>query len=268
MSLASKIIIANWKANPSSLKEAQDLFAKEVGEAAMHSRVKTVICPPVIYLEELSKMLHANFPQASVSLGVQDMGEAAGPLTGEVSPEMVRNFGVDYVLIGHSERRYTLGESDRIINRKVVAAIGHRIIPVLLVGEKEQNDYRYDVLAEQLRQDLVGLNSLEVSKVLTVYEPAWAVSSHPDSHADTPAEALRAIEMIREVLFKTWKLEQKETIVLYGGSVNEHNLLSFLEHPEIDGVIVGGASLSIEKFGHILKLTDNLQVRKGHDSIH
>ena len=117
-----KIIIANWKANPVSLKEAQDLFAIEATEASRYPTIKTVICPPFIYLEELSKMLKKDFNKTAIDLGVQDLWEASGPFTGEISPEMVHELGVRYVLIGHSDRRYIFGDDDEMINRKLRSA--------------------------------------------------------------------------------------------------------------------------------------------------
>lgn len=256
MSPASKIVIANWKANPTSLEEAQVLFSAEASEASRYSKIKTVICPPFVYLEELAKSLPANFRASSVSLGVQDIWESAGSFTGEISPEMVRNFGAQYVLIGHSDRRYALGESDEIINRKLTAALRFGLIPVLLVGEKERGEYREDILRGQLLKDLAGLKSSEVAKVLVTYEPVWAISTKPDGQSDTPAEVVEAIDIIRDILAKNWKLNKKHTLVLYGGSVNEYNILSFMERSAISGAVVGGASLSAEKFGQILKLTE------------
>ena len=253
-----KIIIANWKANPTTLEKAQELFTAEASEASKHSKVKTVICPPFVYLEELAKSLKANFFDSSISLGVQDIWESAGPFTGEISPEMITDFGVHYALIGHSDRRYTFRESDDLINRKVAAALESIITPVLLVGEKERGDYREDILIDQLIRDLAGLNSAEVAKVLFVYEPVWAISTAANGHPDTPANAVQAVEMIRDILFKNWNLDREKIKVLYGGSVNEHKALNFLERPEINGTVVGGASLHPEKFGHILKIAASL----------
>lgn len=251
-----KTIIANWKANPASFPEARDLFVQEVAGASRHASIKTVICPPFVYLAKLFPLLQSDFSVSTISTGVQDMGEFAEPFTGKISLEAVRHFGARYALVGHSDRRYILGEDDEMINRKLKAALSVGIIPVLLVGEKERDDYREDVLAGQLLKGLTGLDSAEVKKVLVVYEPVWAISTRPDSQPDTPASALAAVNMIKEIISKNWKLDQNDIPVLYGGSVNEHNILNFMERPEIGGAVVGGASLNAEKFEQILALTE------------
>lgn len=255
--MPSKIIIANWKANPSSLPEAQGLFRATVIKAEQCREVETVVCPPFVFLEELAKWLHANFSSPPVALGVQDIWESAGPFTGEISPEMVRNLGAQYVLVGHSDRRYILGEDDIMINKKILAALRIGLIPVLLVGEKErQGDDHEDLIINQLLQDLADVGPARMAKVLICYEPVWAISTSPGSHPDTPANALKAAEIIRRTLLKYWNIASAR--VLYGGSVNADNITHFLEHPEINGAVIGGASLRAEEFSHILKLTSQL----------
>ncbi|MDO8495214.1 MAG: triose-phosphate isomerase [bacterium] len=259
MSPTKKIIIANWKANPTSLDQAKSLFEATVKAATQYPSVQTVVCPPFVYLEELSTWLKSQAGDKTVSLGVQDVWEAAGPFTGEISPEMVRGLGVQYVLVGHSDRRYKLGESDELINRKLKAALQAGITPVLLVGEKEAEDYRQDILIDQMARDLEGLNAEEVAKVLVAYEPVWAISTSANSRPDTPENTLEAIGMIKEILHKNWQLNADQLQILYGGSVNETNAVNFLSHPEIAGAVIGGASLKPEEFAHILQLVNNVQ---------
>lgn len=253
-----KIIIANWKANPSSLPEAQDLFRATVIKAEQCREVETVVCPPFVYLEELAKWLFANFSSPPLALGVQDIWESAGPFTGEISPEMARNLGAQYVLVGHSDRRYILGEDDVRINKKVLAALRIGLTPVLFVGEKERggDDDQENLIVNQLLQDLADVGPARMAKVLVCYEPVWAISTSPGSHPDTPANALKAAETIRRTLLKYWNIASAR--VLYGGSVSADNITRFLEHPEINGAVVGGASLRAEAFGHILKLSSQL----------
>ena len=253
-----KILIANWKANPTTLAEAQALFRAEVEAAAKYPNIKTVICPPFVYLEELSKSLSAYEPIGlSAQLGAQDIfWEKSGPFTGEISTDMLKSFGISHVLIGHSDRRYVLGETDEIINKKIKAALAAGITPILLIGEKEKGDVRQDVLIDQLSRDLEGLDSQEVQKILIAYEPVWAVSTSPDSQPDTPENTLEAISIINEILLKTYSLKPKA--YLYGGSISEKNVADFLGHPEIAGAVIGAASLRQEEFAKILELVSAL----------
>src|SRR3989344_543492 len=245
--MPNKIIIANWKANPASLREAQELFKAEVA-AAEQNKIKTIICPPFVFLEELVKLLPANF-SGQTGLGVQNIWESVGPFTGEISPEMVYGLGARSVLVGHSDRRYVLGEGDEMINKKVVAALRVGMTPVLLVGEKDwQEGDDEKILAEQLTQDLANLAPEDIAKVWIAYEPVWAISTNPQSQPATSDDAVKAIGMIRDIILKKWQIDSANIKVLYGGSVNESNVAQFLGHTEIDGAVVGATSLRTEEF--------------------
>lgn len=268
-----KTLIANWKANPSTLTEAQELFRAEVVEAAKYKNIRTVICPPFVYLEELAKI-------DSTKLGAQDIfWEKSGPYTGEASTphlfetglrqgsqnlsqkgagstEMLKNFGVVHVLVGHSDRRYKIGETDEMINKKIKAALGAGIVPVLLVGEKSREEDRRQVLEKQLLLDLDRLDSGQVSKVLIAYEPVWAISTTPGAEPDTPENTLEAIKIIDNFITINYKLETKN--YLYGGSVTEKNVADFLSHPEISGAVIGGASLRKDEFARIVRIVASL----------
>lgn len=254
----SKTIIANWKMNPQTLTEAQELF-KFTMEQVSHLESKgleVIVCPPFVFIEELAKML---VPETgNITLGAQDIfWEARGAYTGEVSTTMLKNFNVTHVLIGHSDRRYVLNESDEIINKKIKAALEADIKPVLLVGEKEVGDIREDVLIDQISRDLEGLTSNEISKILFVYEPVWAISTGPGAKADTPENAVEAIGFINQILTRNYQPETKN--FLYGGSVNEKNIVDFLQRPQISGAVVGGASLRKEEFGRMLELVSAIK---------
>ncbi len=246
-----KVIIANWKANPSTLAEAQELFSAEVIEAEKYENIQTIICPPFVFLEELAKLLNP------VLLGAQDIfWEKSGPFTGEISAEMLKNLGVTHVLIGHSDRRYKIGETDEIINKKIKAALEAKIVPVLLVGEKNREDDRRQILEKQLSADLEGLDSGQISKVLIAYEPVWAISTTPGAEPDTPENTLEAIGLVNEILSKTYNL--KPITCLYGGSVTEKNIADFLSHPEISGAVIGGASLRKDEFAEMLAIVSKI----------
>ncbi len=246
----TKIIIANWKMNPAKLDEAQDLFAAEVKSAGEYASITSVICPPVIFIEELSKIDREH-------LGAQDIfWEGSGPYTGEISPDMLKNFGVTHVLVGHSDRRYKIGETDEVINKKIKAALAAGITPVLLVGERNRGDDRKKILEDQITADLNGLNAGEVSKILITYEPVWAISTAPGAEPDTPENTLGAIKIIKDFLAISYKLSA--TGCLYGGSVNEKNVADFLKYPEISGAVIGGASLHKQEFAEISKIAATL----------
>ncbi len=275
----SKTIIANWKANPTTLEEALDLFDFYLSEIYKYPNVQLIVCPPFVYIEELAKKLPASpklqrgeqttngstvlsspskdYKLQTISLGSQDLfWEGSGPYTGEISAEMLTPFNVRYVLVGHSDRRYKIGETDEIINKKIKAAIKADITPILLVGEQKKGDDRTVVIEKQLAVDLGDLTSEQVSRVLITYEPVWAISTQPNAEPDTPENTLKAIKIIDNFITTNYKLQT--TNYLYGGSVNQKNVADFLKHPEISGAVIGGASLRKEEFTEILKIVSNL----------
>lgn len=260
--MTKKIVIANWKMGPATLVEAQELFSAEIKAAEKYQNVKTVICPPFVYLEELSKQAISSKQisnKQEVFLGAQDVfwenpPAGGGAFTGEASPEMLRQFGVNHVLVGHSDRRYVLGESDEVINKKIRAALTAGITPVLLVGEREVGDSRQDVLIDQLSRDLEGLVREQVEKVLIAYEPVWAISTQKDGQPAKAEDVLDAVSIIKSFLDKSWGAGILYQPVLYGGSIDSADVADFLKHPEIGGAIVGAASLNPIEFSKILEL--------------
>ncbi len=252
----TKLIIANWKAHPSTLTEAQELFRAEIIEAAKYKNIQTIICPPTAFLEELSKI-------DGERLGMQDFDEK----------RILKNASFTHALVGHSDRRYPPvggGETDELINKKIKAALEAEVIPVLLVGEKNRGDDRRQVLEKQLSLDLDGLDPGQISKVLIAYEPVWAISTTPDASPsatfvpkvvlgkpDTPESTLEALKMISEFLSTNYQLPT--TNYLYGGSVTEKNVADFLSHPEISGAVIGGASLRKDEFAEILRIVSEIE---------
>jgi len=254
-----KTLVANWKMNPQNLTEAKELFQSTVSEAEKYPNVKTVICPPFVFIEELSKLLSTTNNQLpTTNIGAQDIfWESEGAYTGEISGKMLKKFGVSHVLIGHSDRRYAIGESDEIINKKIKAALAIEITPVLLVGERE-GESREETLTKQLFADLTGVSASDIGKILFTYEPVWAISTNPGAKPDTPENCLKAISFIKNFLSTNYQLPITNNQFLYGGSVNEKNVVDFLKHPEISGAVVGGASLRKEEFGNMIKLVSEL----------
>jgi len=236
----AKILILNWKMNPSTLEEA--LFL------AMDSDYKNaVVTPPFPFIEEVGKILK------KAKLGAQDLyWELKGAFTGEVSAKELKSVGVKYVIIGHSERRHKLGETDEMIAKKIKAAADSGLIPVLCVGEtKKEKDagQREKVIERQLKIGLSQLSKVKSKMLLIAYEPVWAIGT---GDPETPESALKTINYIKKLLKTTDK--RLQTKVLYGGSVNSQNLSDYLKYKEVDGALVGGASLKKEEVKKMFKL--------------
>lgn len=233
-----KILIFNWKMNPATPQEASVL-----AQASDHENV--VVAPPFPFLESVSAVL------IKAKLGAQDLfWEKSGAFTGEVSAEELKALSVSYVIIGHSERRHKLGETDEVIAKKMKSAAATGLIPVLCVGEtKAEKDagIREEVISRQLESGLclvkdkmyAGQNS--DGGLLIAYEPVWAIGT---GDPETPAGALEAIRYIKSLILNRCGVKVR---VLYGGSVNSDNLKDFLSLNEIDGALVGGASLKKEE---------------------
>lgn len=231
-----KIVFANWKMNPATLKEAKKLAA------SIHRKSKhaVVLCPPSVFLGLI------DYPR----LGAQDcFWQNRGPFTGQVSPSQLKSMKVKYCIVGHSEKR-ALGETDEMINAKVKALLEEKIIPVLCVGfgtKVEQDDLEVvDVLKAQLDIDLTGVDA---SKLIVAYEPVWAISSG-DPLATKKVENPEHAEKIAIFIRSKYKVGK----VIYGGSVNPYNAKGFLEQTNIDGLLTGGASLIPSYFNTIINL--------------
>jgi len=241
-----KLIIANWKMNPATTGKALSLF-KAIIALPRPKNTELIICPPFIYLEEFAN-------KKNVILGAQDdFWEAGGPYTGEISPKMLRDLKVKYVIIGHSERRRWAGETDLMINKKIKATVKEGLSAILCVGETLEIRKRGKSAAKkfvlgQLKKDLAGVSAKNLSdgKVIIAYEPVWAIGT---GKSDTTKNAREMIEYVKMSFEGKIKVAPK---VIYGGSVNSKNAGGFIREPLIDGALVGGASLKIGEFKKIL----------------
>lgn len=241
-----KIIVANWKMNPQSVTEARSLF----GALKKNSSKKTevIVCPPFLFLSAFPKI-------ANIKLGSQNcFWENSGAYTGEISPLMLKNAGCEYVILGHSERRRHLSETDDVINKKVKAALAAGLKVIFCAGEQErvgEFDLEAEIVGGQLEGGLDGVKKTQMRNVVIAYEPVWAIGT---GISDTPNQTLQAAIFIRkkigEMFGRNIGNSQK---VLYGGSVNSKNAKPFLQEEGIDGVLVGGASLNASEF---LKIID------------
>lgn len=262
-----KIIALNWKMNPDSLAKAKELFS--VVDSQM-SKVKdssdVVICPPFVYLESLkaeSSIPAGRQEKLKVKLGAQDLfWETSGAYTGEVSPKMLKNMGVGYVIVGHSERRKYMNETDEIINKKVLAALKAGLKVILCVGELKRESRiknkelrikkAKDYVKNQLQKDLKKIhNSLFKihNSLIVAYEPVWAIGTGKNCN---PSDAAEMAEFIKNFLM-AYDLRLKSVPILYGGSVTGSNINQFFDKKEINGVLVGGASVDKKEVNKILK---------------
>jgi len=255
--LMKKLVVANWKMNPATAREAIAL-AKGVARA---KGAEVVVCPPFLYLQAVSSHLKAQSSKPKAVLGVQDcFYEQKGAYTGEVSPAMLKNIGVKYVIIGHSERR-ALGETDDIIAKKVSAALRAGLTPILCVGEplsvrKKGIAASKKFVATQLRKDLSLIRhspfTIHHSPIIA-YEPVWSISTNKGAKPDSPENATEMIAFIKH--HSPFTIHHSPTRVLYGGSVNPKNAHGFLSRKEIDGALVGGASLNVRAFATIINIS-------------
>lgn len=238
-----KIIVANWKMNPATEAEAAAL-----ARATDYEHV--VICPPFIFLEAVAKTLQR------ATLGAQDLfwEGPTGPYTGEVSARELKNLGVTHVIIGHSERRLNLGETNDMIAYKVAAAFTEGLTPILCVGETadQRNAGRKEtIIAEEVKTGLSRLPAACTTQSLYLaYEPIWAISTAPGAAPDKPEDTVATIGFIKQQLASL--PYQPPVQFLYGGSVTPKNAADFLKYPEIAGALVGAASLNPEAINEIV----------------
>ena len=251
MSIRKKIIAANWKMNMTSAEAASFMEDLEL-ELKNFDGAEVVIVPPFTALPKLSEIL-GEMP--GVVLGAQNMWhEASGAYTGEVSAGMLREFFTRYVVLGHSERRTIFGETDELINRKVKAAHAASLRPILCVGEtlaERDSGKHHEVLARQLKGSLAGLDADRMLDTVIAYEPVWAIGT---GRTATPEQAQEAHAFIRKTLAEMFDAQTAGKIrIQYGGSVKPDNAKELLHQPDIDGALVGGASLEPRSFAKIVR---------------
>ncbi|WP_026369281.1 triose-phosphate isomerase [Kallotenue papyrolyticum] len=249
--MRTPLLAGNWKMHK-TVAEAVELVEALLQsiEQGYSTDREVVICPPFTALYPLAPLL----AESVIALGAQNMYPAdQGAFTGEISPLMLKEVGCRYVILGHSERRQLFGESDTLINRKVRAAVGHGLTPILCVGEtKPQRDagQAETVTLAQLRAGLEGLSAEQLRGVVVAYEPVWAIGTGDTA---TPADAQAMHAAIRAALAEGWGATVAEAVrVLYGGSVKPDNIDALMAQPDIDGALVGGASLVADQFVRIV----------------
>jgi triosephosphate isomerase len=248
-------IAGNWKMNTTTT-EAEQLVLEMIEKIDRIEGVEKVLCPPFVSLVAINMMLQ----NSSVKMGAQNMHfETEGAYTGEISPLMISEL-CEFVILGHSERRWYFGETDDIVNKKVKVALANKLQPILCVGERlaENEAGRTEEVVD--RQVTAALNGIEtVSNLVIAYEPVWAIGT---GKAATGEQAAATIQFIRDVLVKLGnKSIAQDLRILYGGSVTGANIAEFISHPEIDGALVGGASLKAGEFASIVEQTAKIKGR-------
>ncbi len=254
MSDRRPIIAANWKMHRTHLEAIQVVqklsYLLDDKDA---ERVEVVVCPPFTALRSIETLIQSD--RLPYGLGAQDVHwDAEGAYTGEVSPPMLAALRVSYVIVGHSERRSLFGETDEVVNRKTRAVFKHGMTPILCVGEslreRDLGDTANTVMG-QVRAGLQGVSPEDAAKLVVAYEPIWAIGTGRNAE---PADAGQVVELIRETVASLYSAETAEAVrIQYGGSVKAGNIRDFMAHPEIDGALVGGASLDPEEFALVVK---------------
>ena len=253
--MARKDFIAgNWKMNATHLEAIQ--MVQKLGyrlDPEDYDRVDVVVCPPFTSLRSVQTVIEAD--HLRISLGAQNVHwEESGAFTGEISPGMLAKLGVGHVIVGHSERRQLFEESDEVVGKKLRAVLAAEMTPILAVGEtleQREAEITEDVIGGQLTAALKGQDPLTVANLVVAYEPVWAIGTGRTADTDTAAEA---IGFLRRTITETFGDTAGESVrILYGGSVNPGNVAGLMAKKDIDGALVGGASLDPDTFAALVR---------------
>ena len=245
-------VAGNWKMNTNSQTSVE--LAKSIASGSVETAGQSVtvaVCPPFVYLQAVSNALSSS----NIAVGAQDIYfEPAGAFTGEISASMLKDVGCSYCICGHSERRHVLGESDELINKKVTAAIAGGLLPILCVGElieERQASKTNEVVTRQVKEGLASLSAEKLQAVTIAYEPVWAIGTGLTA---MPEQAQEVHYFIRKLLAQMYDDKSAEEIrILYGGSVKPGNAADLMNQKDIDGSLVGGASLKADDFLAIIQ---------------
>ncbi len=248
------IVAANWKMHKTHLEAIQAVqklsYLLDRGDA---ESVEVVICPPFTALRSVQTLIDSD--KLPFALGAQNVSpEEKGAFTGEISTPMLLALGVSFVICGHSERRQLFGEDDRTVNRKVRAVLGHEMTPILCVGEtldEREAGGTQTKVSEQVRHGFADVPADRAGSIVVAYEPIWAIGTGRNAE---PADAGQVGQLIRATLADRYDDRIADAVrIQYGGSVKPGNIRDFMAHPDIDGALVGGASLDPEEFALIVR---------------
>jgi triosephosphate isomerase (TIM) len=247
------LVAANWKMNPNNIDDALDLVRGVMSVARGHAdRVEVAIFPPFVWVTSVSDLL----VESGVKLGAQDVfWEQSGAYTGEISPPMLKGL-CQWVIVGHSERRLYMGETDEMVAKKTAAALSSELGVIMCVGEllDHYDEGKSDeIVSAQVRAGLASCSADDSARLVIAYEPVWAIGS--GRNAD-PEHAYKTMRLIRKIVGEMIGAGAARKVrILYGGSVKADNVQQYVELPLCDGVLVGGASLDAEEFARIVKVT-------------
>lgn len=242
------IIAGNWKMHY-TVDEAVN-FIEELKPQVVSANCEVVVCPTFVCLDAVKKAVAGS----NIKVGAQNMYfEEKGAFTGEIAPVMLESLNIDYVIIGHSERRQYFNETDETVNKKLKAVFAHNMVPILCVGEsleEREGNITEEVIGRQIKLDLAGLTAEQVEKLVVAYEPIWAIGTGKTATAD---QANETIAFIRSVIAKVYGSEVADkTRIQYGGSVKPSTIKEQMGKSDIDGALVGGASLVAADFASIV----------------
>lgn len=246
------LIAGNWKMNK-TVPESIKLITEIKRDTYDVSELDILVCPPFTVLCEAQEVLEGS----NIYLGGQNMHfEAGGAYTGEISPLMLKDLGCKYVILGHSERRNIFLEDDKIINKKLKTALKSELIPILCVGEtlkEREEDKTFNVIEDQLRKCLEGVEITDAAGIVIAYEPVWAIGTGRNATSKQAQEVHSYIRsLIKEILGYNIYMDIR---IIYGGSVKPDNIKELIKESDVDGALVGGASLDAESFTQIIKIS-------------
>ncbi len=247
-----KILVANWKMNPSSLEEATNLIGEIKEKLAGVKGVDMVVCPPFIFLNEVGALLKG---QKKIKLGSQDVfGGEGTSFTGEVSVDMIKNAGAEYAIIGHSERR-EMYETLQIVSEKIIFSLKGGLKVILCVGEEARDEHGefYNYVKDELEMALAKLNKKNLSKLIIAYEPTWAIGKK-ENEILSPENLHEMVIFVRKVLTDKFGEDGRLVPILYGGSVSKNNAQEIISKGNIDGLLVGRESLKPANFAEVAEM--------------
>ena len=244
------IIAGNWKMHK-TVQESIDVGVGLKRKFYTFSDADIVICPPFTALSKVSDTII----DSAIMLGAQDMHwESEGAFTGEISPSMLKDAGCRYVIVGHSERRHIFGETDEAVNKKVRVVLRHGMVPIMCIGERleeRDNGMTFEILEKQLARGLKDMPKDEVARIIIAYEPVWAIGT---GRTATPQQAQEAHKFIRDFIERVYDKGTAAKIrIQYGGSVKPDNIAQLMAQEDVDGALVGGASLDVNSFTEIVQ---------------
>jgi len=244
-----KVIAGNWKMNM-DVHQSQKLVSEILNGLGKDSKAEVIVCPPYTSLSEVNSLLKGT----QVKLGAQNMYyEESGAYTAEISADMLKSVGCEYVILGHSERRVIFNESDELVNKKIKSALAKGLKPIFCVGElleQREKGETMKVVSSQIEKGLEGISAEQMKNIIVAYEPVWAIGTGKTA---TPQQAQEVHLFIRELVTENFSsIVAEKLIIQYGGSVKPDNSRELLSQKDIDGALVGGACLKADSFLSII----------------